>query len=199
MGIYDVPATEIIELVAADLEQQVQQPEWIEFVKTGRHRERAPHRRNWFYVRMASILYQIYKNGNKGTNRLCTYYGGRKNRGVRKHHFYKASGKVVRVCLQELEKLGYLKKEKSGRKITGKGESFLNSKSTQVTQALKQKKEEVKPEEKKEEKDAKEEIEKKEEVKPVENPKEKKEETAEKKTVTGEKVREEKKPQDDKK
>jgi len=132
MGIHDVPATELIEAVAADLKQQVKQPEWIDFVKTGRHRERAPQRRDWFHVRMASILYRIYNDGRVGTNRLRTYYGGRKSRGTAPHKFFKASGKVIRVCLQELEKLGYLEKEKKGRKVTGKGESYLNAKAKET-------------------------------------------------------------------
>jgi len=136
LAVYDIPATELIEAVAADLKKQVKQPEWADFVKSGRHCERAPHRRDWFYVRMASVLYRVYREGHLGTNRLRTYYGGRRNRGVKPHHFYRASGKVIRVCLQELEKLGFVKKEKGGRSISGKGESYLNAKAKEIGKEL---------------------------------------------------------------
>jgi small subunit ribosomal protein S19e len=131
----------LIEEVASDLEKKVDKPEWTEFVKTGGHRERSPHRRDWFYVRMASVFYRVYKEGPLGTNRLRTYYGGKRNRGVKPHHFTKASGKVIRTCLQELEKIGYLKKSKKGRIASGKGEKYLNSKAVDLGKQLAEKKE----------------------------------------------------------
>ncbi|MBN2067166.1 MAG: 30S ribosomal protein S19e [Candidatus Diapherotrites archaeon] len=112
--------------------QGIERPAWSMFIKTGRHRERTPDRDDWFYFRMASIMYRVYKDGPVGTEALRTYYGGRKNRGTKRHHFYKASGKIVRSCLQQLEKLGYVKKAKKGRVITGKGQSYLNKKSKEV-------------------------------------------------------------------
>jgi small subunit ribosomal protein S19e len=139
MGIYDVHATALIDAVAEDLKEQVKQPEWMNFVKTGRHNERAPHRVDWFYVRMASILYRTYREGLVGTNHLRSYYGGRKNRGARPHKHFKAGGKVIRVCLQELEKIGLLKKEKAGRSLSGKGLSFLNQKAKEVKKILDEK------------------------------------------------------------
>ena len=189
MGIYDVPATELIDAVAQDLKGKVKQPEWADFVKSGMSRERAPHRRDWFYVRMASVLYRIYKSDGLGTNRLRTYYGGRKNNGVGKHHVYKASGKVIRVCLQELEKQGLLKKEKAGRFLTGMGKSYLNTKAKEI--GGKQKQENARQEEergrlrvaikKKEEQ-------KKEPVQEVKEVAEKKQEIVEKESKPAEKV-----------
>ncbi len=139
MGIYDVHATALIDAIAEDLKGRVKQPGWMDFVKTGRHRERGPHRTDWFYVRMASILYRTYREGLVGTNRLKSYYGGRKNRGARPHKHFKAGGKVIRVCLQELEKLGLLKKEKAGRSLSGKGASYLNQKAKEVKKVLDEK------------------------------------------------------------
>jgi small subunit ribosomal protein S19e len=139
LAIFDVPAAELIEAVAADLKKRVKQPEWIEFVKSGRHRERAPHRRDWFFVRMASILYRAYKDGGVGTNRLRTYYGGRKNRGVKPHRFFRASGKVIRLCLQELEKQGFLSKGRRGRVVSGSGESYLHAKALEVKKRVEEK------------------------------------------------------------
>ncbi len=127
MGVFDVSASALIKVVAADLKKQgLKQPEWVMFVKTGSHRERAPDSPEWFYERAASVLYRIYKEGPLGTGSLRSYYGGKKRRGVKKAHFRKAGGKIIRVCLQELEKQGLIKKDKKGRSITGKGQSYLN-------------------------------------------------------------------------
>jgi small subunit ribosomal protein S19e len=127
MGIHDVPAEYLIEEAAGKLIGEIQKPEWTDYVKTGMHVERAPQREDWFYMRMASILYRAFKWGTIGTEALRTYYGGRRNRGVKKEHHYKASGKVIRTCVQALEKAGYLERaQPSGRKITTKGFRLLN-------------------------------------------------------------------------
>lgn len=128
MGIYDVPAGMLIEEAAKDFKSRVKKPAFADWAKTGPHRERAPNNLEWFFTRMASVLYRTYKEGNLGTGRLRVYYGGRKNRGVRPEKKVKASGKILRVCLQMLEKEGLVKKEKKGRVITGKGEKFLSDK-----------------------------------------------------------------------
>ena len=73
MGIFDVPAGMLIEEVAKELKGKVQQPELFNYVKTGAHNERTPNNPDWFYVRNASILYQIYKHGSTGTGSLRTY------------------------------------------------------------------------------------------------------------------------------
>ena len=139
MGVFDVPASALIKVIAADLKKQgLKQPEWIMFVKTGSHRERAPDSPEWFYERAASILYRIYKEGPLGTGSLRSYYGGKKRRGVKKAHFRKAGGKIIRVCLQELEKQGLIKKDKKGRIITGKGQSYLNKLAKETSAFTKQ-------------------------------------------------------------
>ncbi len=138
MGIYDVPAGMLIDEVAVELKGKLKQPEFIIYVKSGAHRERVPQNPDWFYVRAASILYRIYKNGNLGTGALRNYYGGRKNRGVKPEAKRKASGKVIRTCLQELEKNGFIKKDKKGRLITGKGEKLLYTKSIEVGKVFKE-------------------------------------------------------------
>ncbi len=139
MSVYDVPANELIEAVAEDLEKKfkVKQPEWVIFVKTSSSKERAPIQKNWYYLRMASILYRIYKDGPVGVSRLRTYYGSKKNRGVKKEHFRKAGGKIIRTCLQELEKLGFVeKKGKAGRVVTAKGQSYMDKKAYELKKKL---------------------------------------------------------------
>jgi len=135
LGIFDVPAVELIEAVAADIKKSgnYKEPAWTLFAKSGRHRERAPQRKDWWFMRCASILYRVYKDGPVGTESLRSYYGGKRNRGVKPHHFFKASGKVIRTCLQALEKDGLIKKAKpKGREIAAKGEKFLNVKAKEA-------------------------------------------------------------------
>jgi small subunit ribosomal protein S19e len=128
MGIYDVPAAYLIEETAGKLVGEFSEPEFTGYVKSGRHRERAPQRKDWFYVRSASILYRAYKHGIVGTERLRSYYGGKRNRGLKTEHHYKASGKVIRSAIQSLEKSGYLERtQPKGRKITGKGVKLLTA------------------------------------------------------------------------
>lgn len=135
MGIYDVPAGMLISEVAKDLKAKLKKPAFTEHVKTGAHRERQPNDPDWFYTRAASVLYRVYKEGGTGTGTLRTYYGGRKNRGVKPEEKRKASGKIIRTCLQMLEKEGLLKKEKKGRSVSGKGEKYLfeKAKTAQAT------------------------------------------------------------------
>jgi len=125
MGIYDVPASSLIKEVAKDLKGKIEKPAWVEFVKTGVSKERAPQDRDFWFARNASLLFRIYKDGPVGTGSLRSYYGGRKNRGLKPERHRKGSGKVIRTCLQTLEKSGYIKKSKKGRVITSAGEKYL--------------------------------------------------------------------------
>jgi small subunit ribosomal protein S19e len=149
MGVYDVPAKYLIDEAAEKIKTEIEQPAFVGFVKSGVHKERAPLREDWFYVRMASILYRTLKWNVIGTERLRSYYGGRKRRGIKTEHFMKASGKVIRSAVQKLEEAGYLEKAKPrGRKLTGKGKKFLNEMSKIAEKNLKEgkyvKKEKVK-------------------------------------------------------
>jgi len=124
--VYDVPANLLIELVAEKLKGMIKPPEWAKFVKTGAHKQRPPERDDWWYVRAAAILRTVYVNGPVGVERLRTKYGGRKDMGHRPERFVKGSGNIIRKCLQQLEELGFVKKEKKGRVITPKGRKFLD-------------------------------------------------------------------------
>jgi small subunit ribosomal protein S19e len=63
-----------------------------------------------------------------GIERLRTYYGGRKNRGVAPEHFRKAGGKALRTILQQLEQAELVTKtDRGGRKVTPKGAKMLGS------------------------------------------------------------------------
>ncbi|MBI5554143.1 MAG: 30S ribosomal protein S19e [Candidatus Diapherotrites archaeon] len=132
MNPFEVPASELIERMAQDFKARFPKPAFTDWAKSGSHRERAPANPDWWFIRTASILYRIYVDGPLGTERLRTYYGGRKNRGVKPEQFRKSSGKVVRSCLQTLESNGFVKKEKKGRVITPQGHQYLNQKAAEV-------------------------------------------------------------------
>jgi len=138
--VFDVPADLLIEEIAKDLREtrKLQQPEFVLYAKSGHHRERAPLRKDWWYVRCASILRRLYIDGSCGTERLRSYYGGRKAFKVAPHHFRKASGKVIRTCLQALEKEGLLKREKFGRSVSGAGLKCLNQTADKVDKIMRE-------------------------------------------------------------
>lgn len=159
-SVRDVPANKFIELVAKDLKenQKVKMPEFAKFVKTGPNRERAPQNSDWWYVRMASIFRKIYITGKVNVKSLRSYYGGKKNRGVRPEKFFKSGGKIIRVCLQDLEKLGFVKiADDGGRVLTKEGQSYLDKQATQILKENKKTIKTIKKEEKEQVKETKEE------------------------------------------
>jgi len=105
-------------------------PEWVSFVKTGANKKRPSSEVDFWFVRSASILRQVYVKGIVGVVRLRTRYGGKKERGNRPEEFRKGAGKIIRVILQQAEEAGLVEKVKekrSGRKLTDKGREFMES------------------------------------------------------------------------
>jgi len=103
-------------------------PEWAYFVKTSVSKSRPPTQSEWWYLRAASILRQVYMKKVVGVERLRTKYGSNKDRGMRPKKFYKGSGKIIRTILQQAEKAGLVKKikdKKTGRMMTPKGKEFM--------------------------------------------------------------------------
>lgn len=124
----EVPAGKFVAKLKEELKKfkEISPPEWSRFVKSGTHRERPPIQEDFWYIRTASILRRIYLNGPVGTERLRTYYGGRKDRGHKPAHFRKGSGNIIRKILHQLESIDFIEKGKKGRKITSKGQKFLD-------------------------------------------------------------------------
>ena len=136
VNIYDVNRQKLIEEASKELKKSVKVPEWSKFVKTGHFKERPPVNTDWWYLRTASVLTKIYKLGPIGVSKLRTLYGSKKNKGSKPEHRYRASGKIIRTVLQQLQELGYIKYEdktkRKGRKITPKGKSFLDKIATSM-------------------------------------------------------------------
>ncbi len=128
-SVYDVPADRLLKKAAEKLKDvsEVKAPDWMEFAKSGAHRERPPEQEDFWYTRCASILRKLYMESPMGVSRMRREYGGRKHRGVKPERFRKGSGSVAREALQQLEKAGFVGHTKKGRHITGKGKAFLDS------------------------------------------------------------------------
>jgi len=132
MSIYEIPADLYNKKLAEALKKnpEFKIPEWAFFVKSSVSKERPPIDEDFWFKRAASILRQLYIHGVVGVGRLRTRYGGRKNRGMKPEEFRKASGKIIRVILQQAEKAGLAEKvkdKKAGRRLTEKGKEFLES------------------------------------------------------------------------
>lgn len=111
-------------------------PEWASFAKTGANKELAPDNADWWYIRCASILRRVYIDGPVGISRIRSFYGGRHRNGVTAVHFSKGSGSIAREALQQLEKAGFIKSQKTGRTISPQGQSFLNNAANEVKSEL---------------------------------------------------------------
>ena len=132
--VYELKSDEYNTLLAEALKEleEFTPPEWSFFVKTGLSRQRPPVENDFWYKRAASILRQAYIKRVVGVNRLKTRYGGKYNRGMKPEVFRKASGKIIRVILQQSEAAGLLEKynipgKRAGRVLTLKGKEFLDS------------------------------------------------------------------------
>ena len=137
--VYDIPANILIRRLAQDLKsrEEIAPPDWMLFVKTGAHKERAPDDPDFWFVRCASILRKVYLNGPIGTERLRINYGGRKRRGVKPNKFQKGSGAIVRTALQQLERAGFIMKQGTkGRELTDIGRSYMDKLSSALKKEL---------------------------------------------------------------
>ncbi|MEM4633619.1 MAG: 30S ribosomal protein S19e [Candidatus Anstonellaceae archaeon] len=125
--VYDVNPGKLVKAVAEKLKGMgIPQPSFIGTVKSGAHKERLPQQKNFWYVRLASMLRNAYIHGTVGVGKLRLHYGGRKIRGVKPEKKKKAGGSIIRKGLQELEKAGLIAKKKKGREITPAGKKILD-------------------------------------------------------------------------
>lgn len=142
--LYDVPADELIAAVADTLASdvdEVTEPDWFEFAKSGVARELAPEQDDFWYVRGASLLRKVATDGPVGVQRLRTVYGdarqGTNRYRVRPNRKRKASGKLIRELLQQLDEAGYVEvAEGEGRQVTAEGRSLLDDTADDVIEEL---------------------------------------------------------------
>lgn len=119
-------------LLAEELKKSgdFEKPGWVNFVKTGAGKVRPVEDLDFWHKRAASILRQLYVRGVVGVGRLRTRYGNRKDMGMQPARFYKGSGKIIRLILQQAETAGLIEKVKgkrAGRQLTKQGRELLES------------------------------------------------------------------------
>ena len=132
-NVYEVNPQELIKAAAAKLKEVIKEPpEYMHFVKSGVSRERPPQDADFWYMRSASVLRQVYLNGPIGVSRLRVRYGSKKEHVVHRKHFMRAGGSIISDSLKALEDAGLVKKDQKGRTITPKGKSFLDKLSNSV-------------------------------------------------------------------
>lgn len=135
---YDVSANALINDLSEKFKKEnIEVPENLKiYVKTGTHKEKAPDNNDWWYVRVAAVLRKIAIKGPIGVTHLSAEYGGKKDRGSSPYKAVRGSGSVARKAVQQLESLGYIKKEKKGRVVTGKGRSLLDNAAYKVMKKM---------------------------------------------------------------
>ena len=111
----DVPADLFIKAYAKQLKTAgvLKVPEWAEYVKTGVGKKLSPYEEDWFYVRAAAIARKLYIRP-AGVGALRKVYGTKKDGNSRPGRFSLASGSVIRSCVQQLEAMKIVEKDKNG-------------------------------------------------------------------------------------
>lgn len=135
-SVKDVSAAEFIAAFAAHLKKkgEVELPEYVTYVKTGVGREMPPLDPDWFYVRMASVARKIYLNKGLGVGALAHWYGKTHVHGNKPQHHAKASRKVIRDALTQLEKLELVEKtDNGGRAVTSFGQRNMDTVAKSIT------------------------------------------------------------------
>ncbi len=126
--VYDIAPNRLIKKVAQKLkDMNIPAPKWAGSVKSGAHCSRLPQQKDFWYIRLASLLRNAYVHGKVGVGKLRVHYGGRKIRGVKPEKKRKAGGSVIRKGFQSLEKAGLMVKKKKGREISAAGKKLLDS------------------------------------------------------------------------
>ena len=141
--LHDAPAEDLIEAVADKLadESAVEEPEWIQFTKTGSDKELPPEQEDFWTRRAASLLRKVAIDEPVGVGSLRTEYGtatqGSNRYRVRPRQQADAGGNIIRTALQQLEEAGYVETaEGEGRVVTGEGRSLLDTTAGEVLEDL---------------------------------------------------------------
>jgi len=140
--LYDAPVDALLEALAADLADRIEEPDWAEFTKSGPGHEFPPEQDDFWYVRAASILRRVAIDGPVGVDRLSTHYGGASGGSnryrVAPRHRADASEKVIRTILTQLEEVGLVERPPNdeGRVVSAEGRSLLDSTAGEVLAEL---------------------------------------------------------------
>ena len=117
---------------------KIKVPEWVDLVKTGRHKELAPVDEDWFYTRCAAVARQLATRGPLGVGSIRRLYGGPIRRGVKGVKHCHGSATVAKKALQALEGIKWVEKAPhGGRRLTSLGKRDLDRIAVQVRKRTK--------------------------------------------------------------
>src|SRR6056300_811596 len=128
-SVRNVPASLFISMYADFLKKsgRVELPSWLNIVKTGNNKVNSPENPNWYFYRLAALSRKFYLNRGKGIGNLRKDFGGKKRRGSRPGKRVLSSGKILRLAIQQLEKLNIIYQDDHGkRKITKKAKQDMD-------------------------------------------------------------------------
>ena len=137
--VYDVPADRLIDKLSDVLKgrKDLVRADWLEFVKTGRHREKRPEDSEWWYKRAAAVLRKVYVHGPIGSSRLSAYFGGAADRGSKPNRARRGSRAIARYSLKQLEAAGLIMTDgHKGRRISPEGQRLLDNTAHKVLKEM---------------------------------------------------------------
>lgn len=134
---YDAPVEDLLEALAEELGDRLDEPDWAVYAKTGADRELPPEQEDFWARRGASVLRKVAIEGPVGVERLSTAYGdaveGSNRYRVSPRHSVDGSKKIVRTLLHQLEEEGLVETaEGEGRRVTPEGLSLLDETAGEV-------------------------------------------------------------------
>ena len=105
--VLDVPANELINSVAMFFKEKnvIKLPKWSSLVKCSHANEIVPLNPDYMYYKAAAIARMLYitKSKTVGVGSIRTMFGKKERRGAQPAKFMRASGKIIRVLLQQLK------------------------------------------------------------------------------------------------
>jgi len=134
-SVRNVPASLFISMYADFLKKsgRVELPSWLNIVKTGNNKVNSPENPNWYFYRLAALSRKFYLNRGKGIGNLRKDFGGKKRRGTGPGKRVLSSGKILRLAIQQLEKLNIIYQDDHGkRKITKKAKQDMDKRAGKI-------------------------------------------------------------------
>ena len=135
----DIKPADFITAYAEHLKKTglIELPAWIDYAKSGHHKELSPYDPDWYYTRAAAIARKVYLRQNLGVGGLRKYFGSLNDKGAKTEHFQRAAGNNIRDILKQLEEHNVVVRadKGKGRVITSKGQKDLDLIASQVANA----------------------------------------------------------------
>merc|ERR1712227_548085 len=118
-SVKDVKAYDFVKAMAEHLKNsgEFTVPAYVEFVKSAHYKELAPTDDDFIFKRAAAILrvLLIHPERDWGVGRLAKKFGGKKRaKGASRGHKASAAEGIIRHCVRELQKMGFLETTEFG-------------------------------------------------------------------------------------